>query len=84
MFRSRIFSQTIASLIDLNIDIYDNTGATGAARACAISEGDYSSFGKQVEEMEFKNRFTTDNNREEYQNAYGLWKEQLEKTINTN
>ena len=84
MFRSHIFSQTIANLIDLNIDIYDNTGATGAARACNLSAGDYSFFGEQVENMDFKKRFTPANNREKYLNAYELWREQLEKTINTN
>ena len=83
MFRSRIFSQTIANLIDQKIDIYNNTGATGAARACGLSEGDYQSFGKQVEEMDFSNSFSPDENITQFQDAYNTWKEQLLKTINS-
>ena len=84
MFRSRIFSQTIANLIDQKIDIYNNTGATGAARACSLAEGDFNAFGEQVEKIDFSNSFSPDTNRELHQQAYINWKEQLSKTLKAN
>ncbi len=38
LFRSPIFSNTIASLIDQEIEIYNTTGAIGAASACQLHE----------------------------------------------
>ena len=83
MFRSRIFSQTIANLIEQKIDIYDNTGATGAARACHLSNSDYKSFGEQVEQLDFSNSFSPDDNTDEHREVYHIWKEKLFKTINS-
>ena len=82
MFRSKIFSQTIANLIQRNIDIYNNTGATGAARACNLVHGNFSSYAEQVERLDFSNSYNPDNDVHKHRKAYDIWKEQLEKTIN--
>ena len=83
MFRSKIFSQTIANLVDRNIDIYNNTGATGAARACSLVSGNFSSYAEQVEKEDFSKRYSPDKNIHKHRQAYDKWKAHLEKLINT-
>ena len=39
LFRSDIFSNTIATLVDADIKIIETTGAIGAARAVGVSSG---------------------------------------------
>ena len=39
LFRSSIFANTVSSLIGQPIEIYNTTGAVGAARAAAIEQG---------------------------------------------
>ena len=41
LFRSEIFANTIATLIGHEIEIYNTTGAIGAARAAGLHDGDY-------------------------------------------
>jgi len=43
LFRSRIFSETIASLLGCRIELLDTTGAVGAARAAGLGAGLYDS-----------------------------------------
>src|SRR5690606_39367718 len=47
LYRSDIFSNTVATLIGQEIEIYNTTGAIGAARACVLVNGDYEAYGKQ-------------------------------------
>ncbi|MDC6366513.1 MULTISPECIES: xylulokinase [Flavobacteriaceae] len=81
LFRSEIFANTIATLIGQEIEIYNTTGAIGAARACALKDGDYdkfSSFTKNDHVMTFmplKDKLP-------YQEAYNNWKTELELIIN--
>jgi len=82
LFRSEIFSNTIATLIGQEIEIYDTTGAIGAARACAISQegfDEFTSFMKNDHVMTYKPL----ENKEQYQNAYNNWKKELELIIKT-
>jgi xylulokinase len=39
LFRSELFATTVATLLGLEIEIYNTTGAEGAARACALAQG---------------------------------------------
>ncbi len=76
LFRSEIFSNTIATLIGQEIEIYDTTGAIGAARACAISQegfDEFTSFMKNDHVMTYKPL----ENKEQYQNAYNNWKKEV-------
>ncbi|MCL6273752.1 FGGY family carbohydrate kinase [Muricauda sp. 2012CJ35-5] len=81
LFRSEIFSNTIATLIQQEIEIYNTTGAIGAARACEITTNGYQSFSKYMENdhvmtyMPFKDK-------KAYELAYNNWKKELDLIIN--
>ena len=81
MFRSVIFAQTVANLIEQEIEIYDNTGATGAARACGLVNGDFEAYGLQVEERDFIKKYIPDLDRELHRQAYHSWKWRLEELL---
>jgi xylulokinase len=82
LFRSKIFSETVATLIGYDIEIYNTTGAIGAARAGLLKDGDYEVFGKAIIENDYIMTFKPLRNKAEYQRAYQLWKKELEITIN--
>jgi len=81
LFRSEIFSSTIATLINQDIEIYNTTGAIGAARACALNNGDFDLFGKRILENDYEMTFTPLKNKEPYIKAYQSWKKELIKTL---
>ena len=81
LFRSEIFANTIATLIGQEIEIYNTTGAVGAARACAITVvgfEEFSSFMKNDHVM----TFIPLNDKKHYQEAYINWKKELELITN--
>ncbi|PIB22789.1 xylulokinase [Maribacter sp. 4G9] len=82
LFRSDIFSETVATLIGYDIEIYNTTGAIGAARAGLLQDGDYQVFGKAIMENDYILTFKPLENKAEYQRAYQLWKKELETIIN--
>ncbi len=82
LFRSEIFSETVATLIGYDIEIYNTTGAIGAARAGLLQDGDYEVFGKAIMENDYVMTFKPLDNKAEYQRAYQLWKKELEITLN--
>ena len=47
LFRSEIFATTVATLIGHEIEIYNTTGAIGAARASGLIDGDFERFGEE-------------------------------------
>lgn len=51
LFRSKIFANTVATLIGYEIEIYNTTGAFGAARASGILNTDLSSFREKITKM---------------------------------
>ena len=81
LFRSEIFSNTIATLIGQEIEIYNTTGAIGAARACALHKGDFETFGKQILEQDYIMSFKPSRETAAYKDAYKKWKTQLEITL---
>jgi xylulokinase len=72
----------VATLIGYDIEIYNTTGAIGAARAGLLKDGDYEVFGKAIIENDYIMTFKPLRNKAEYQRAYQLWKKELEITIN--
>jgi len=84
LFRSDIFSNTIATLIDQEIEIYNTTGAIGAARACQLHTGDFDIFGKQIINNDYVMSFKPLLNNEAYSKAYQKWKNELEQLIINN
>lgn len=80
LFRSEIFSETISTLINQEIEIYNTTGAVGAARAAGVQNGDSSAVSKSVMENDFVKKFTPVSDKSEaLKAAYETWKLELER-----
>ena len=83
LFRAEIFAITIATLIGHDIEIYNNTGAVGAARACGLTDGDFKKFGDSITKNDHVMTFIPLKNREPYVKAYKHWKKALKIKLNT-
>ena len=82
LFRSDIFSNTVATLIGHEIEIYNTTGAIGAARASGLHEGDFEKFGMLIMDNVHVMSFMPFKDKAPYLAAYQLWKNELELIIN--
>jgi xylulokinase len=82
LFRSEIFSNTVSTLIGHEIEIYNTTGAIGAARASGLHKGDFETFGKYITDNDHVMTFVPLAEKETYLAAYQLWKNELELIIN--
>lgn len=81
LFRSEIFSNTIATLVSQEIEIYNTTGAIGAARAAGIQEGGFEKFGRYITNNDHVKTFKPLKDKSAYQKAYENWKKELELII---
>ncbi|MGW9685964.1 xylulokinase [Flagellimonas sp. 2504JD1-5] len=81
LFRSTIFANTIASLTRQEIEIYDTTGAIGAARACTITLDGYHGFSKFIQN-DYVMTIIPDEDNTPYKKAYDIWKKELELIMN--
>ena len=84
LFRSAIFSNTVATLIGQEIEIYNTTGAIGAARACELHKGDFEAFGKQIMDNDYVMGFKPSEDKEPYEKAYQKWKNELQQLLKKN
>ena len=82
LFRSKIFANTVATLIGHEIEIYNTTGAFGAARASAILNGHIENFRKKITKNDHVMTFLPLKNKSEYEDAYLRWKKDLEGILN--
>ncbi|WP_366187146.1 FGGY family carbohydrate kinase [Flavobacterium ovatum] len=82
LFRSPIFANTIAIVMNCEIQIYNTTGAIGAARAAGLHEGDFEKFGKNITENDYVMSYKPLPNQKSYQEAYQNWKKELELILN--
>jgi len=78
LFRSEIFSNTVATLIGHEIEIYNTTGAVGAARAVGLTDGDFKKFGKNITNNDHVMTYKPLQNKVPYEEAYQKWKTTLE------
>ncbi|MCX2719916.1 xylulokinase [Lentiprolixibacter aurantiacus] len=82
LFRSEIFSSTIATLIDYKIKIYNTTGSIGAARAGFIKERDFEKMEELVMQNDYVKSYDPVKERKPYLNAYKRWEEALAMILN--
>lgn len=82
LFRSEIFANTVATLIEQEIEIYNTTGAIGAARAANLHKGDYEAFGKAIIDNDHVMTFMPFKDKRPYLEAYNNWKKELELILN--
>ena len=59
LFQSSVFGETISTLLDLEIEIYNTTGAIGAARAVDLHLGDFEKYGNNVIKNDFLKHITS-------------------------
>ncbi len=81
LFRSEIFSNTVATLINQEIEIYNTTGAIGAARAAGLSDGTFEDFGTMITKNDHVMTYHPLQNQEDYKEAYTNWKRELNRII---
>ncbi|OAB25356.1 xylulokinase [Flavobacterium fryxellicola] len=81
LFRSELFSNTVATLIGHEIEIYNTTGAVGAARAVGLTDGDFKKFSSNIEQNDHVKTYFPLQNKEAYIEAYQKWKKELEYII---
>jgi xylulokinase len=81
LFRSEIFSNTLCTLIGHEIEIYNTTGAVGAARAVGLTDGDFEKFGKLVMENDHVMTYKPQADSAPYKKAYQNWKKALESLL---
>ncbi|MCG2463004.1 carbohydrate kinase, partial [Flavobacteriaceae bacterium F89] len=74
LYRSDIFSNTVATLIGHEIEIYNTTGAIGAARACVLVNGDYGTYGRQIMDNDYVMSYKPSTDTGAYRPAYDKWK----------
>lgn len=84
LFRSEIFANTIATLSGQEIEIYNTTGAIGAARAANLYNGDFESYGKLILENDYIKTYKPLKNNEPYFLAYNKWKKELQQNLISN
>ena len=82
LFRSEIFANTVSTLIGHEIEIYNTTGAFGAARASGVLNNDLNSFREKITKNDHVMTFLPLKNRSEYEDAYSRWKEDLQGILN--
>ena len=81
LFRSEIFALTVATLIGQEIEIYDTTGAIGAARATIITPDNYKQFSKIIKKNDHIITYKPLQEDQAYRHAYDAWKETLEHKL---
>lgn len=81
LFRSEIFANTVATLIEQEIEIFNTTGAIGAARAANLHTGDFESFGKSIMDNDHVMTYMPFKDKQPYIDAFKNWKKELELTL---
>jgi len=82
LFRSEIFSNTISTLLDKEIEIHDVTGAYGAARVVSLDENNFESFSNNISNNDYIKSYVPSKNKQQYQDSYESWKLNLNNLIN--
>lgn len=82
LFRSKIFANTIATLIEHEIEIYNTTGAIGAARAADLRLGDFKKFSQSIMDNDHVMTFMPFKDKEPYIKAYENWIQELNLITN--
>ncbi len=77
LFRSTIFSQTIANLLNCTIEVVKTNGAVGAAKASGVAIGAYESVEEAMQSVEVLMTYEAEENVQKYQKAYADWEQVL-------
>ena len=81
LFQSKIFAETISNLLEQPIEIYNTTGAIGAARAASINNG-INSIESLINNLNRVEYVEPKTNNDAYNAAYQNWKKTLINKLN--
>ena len=84
LFRSSIFSKTIATLTGSEIEVYHTTGAVGAARASSLYENDLMRLDKNSLANDMITTYSPQIERATYEEAYLKWRTILKQQLKPN
>jgi xylulokinase len=82
LFRSDIFSNTISTLINHDIEIYNTTGSVGAARASGLINDDFDKFSDFLTQNDHVKTYKPIKDNQLYIKAYSNWKNELKTLLN--
>ena len=81
MFQSKIFSTTLATLLNCEIEVVETTGAIGAAKAAGIAVGLYSNLKEALSNVKPVQVYDPVYNTGLCNQAYSYWLSWLEKSL---
>ncbi|MGB5509069.1 xylulokinase [Robiginitalea sp.] len=82
LFQSNIFTTTLAALGQTPIELFEVTGAVGAARACMVEQLGLEETIKRAAGKDYLATVLPDKEDEAYQKAYLKWKTELQNNLN--
>jgi xylulokinase len=83
MFLSPLFRETLASITEVPIDLYNTDGSEGAARGAGVGSGIYKSFIDAFDNLEkISTVYPLEGKKDEYAAAYHQWFAELNKMLN--
>ncbi|MEM8526004.1 MAG: FGGY family carbohydrate kinase [Bacteroidota bacterium] len=81
LFRSKIFAQTIANLLNCKIELVEATGAVGAAKAAGVATGIYASVEEAMQQVKVLKVYEAEREVMEYEVAYEHWRKELKEAL---
>ncbi|MFT7035998.1 MAG: xylulokinase [Cyclobacteriaceae bacterium] len=81
LFQSEVFSTTIATALDCEIEMIETTGAVGAAKAAGIAANIYSSPEEAFKDTTVVKTYNSVGKHTQHRNGYETWKADLEKIL---
>lgn len=78
LFQSEIFSSTIATLLNCEIEVVKTTGAVGAAKASGVAIGAYRTIKEAVGSRDIVKKYEPISTYDVYAKAYQLWQDDLQ------
>ena len=81
LFQSEVFSTTISTLLNNEIEIHNVSGAYGAARSVGIKNQDFKYYSEEISKGDYIKSFEPDTKCQKYIDSYNIWKEKLEIKI---
>ncbi|RJE74406.1 xylulokinase [Reichenbachiella sp. MSK19-1] len=81
LFQSEIFSTTIASVLDCEIQMLEATGAVGAAKASGVAAGVYENVEVAFAKMDTIKTYKAAQDPAPYKAGYKIWKEELQNLL---
>lgn len=83
LFLSPVFSQTLSNVLKCPIEMFDTTGAAGAAKASMVGTGHFKDVSEAIHNLKPVYLFSPDENQETYESSFREWKLHLESYLQT-